>query len=86
MVESLAVGTPVISTAVGGVPEVVTDGANGLLVPPGDPEGLAEAIRRFFGDDELRERLRDGATGSLERFAPEHVYAEIERVLQEAAA
>ena len=38
VVESLAVGTPVIATAVGGVPEVVTDGENGLLVPPGDAE------------------------------------------------
>ena len=51
MVESLAVGTPVISTAVGGVPEVVTDGVNGLLVSAGDTEGLADAIRRFFGDE-----------------------------------
>ena len=86
VVESLAVGTPVISTAVGGVPEVVTDGTNGLLVAAGDPAGLADAIRRFFGDEELRERLRAGAAGSLERFSPERVYAEIERVLQEAAA
>jgi glycosyltransferase involved in cell wall biosynthesis len=85
VVESLAVGTPVISTAVGGVPEVVTDGSNGLLVPPGDPEVLADAIQRFFGDEELRQRLRAGASGSLARFAPEHVYSEIERVLQEAA-
>jgi glycosyltransferase involved in cell wall biosynthesis len=85
VVESLAVGTPVISTAVGGVPEVVTDGANGLLVPAGDPEGLAEAIRRFFADDALRTRLRAAAPGSVERFAPEHVYSEIERVLLGAA-
>ncbi len=50
VVESLAVGTPVISTAVGGVPEVVTDGENGLLVPAGDPDALAAAIGRFFGE------------------------------------
>jgi glycosyltransferase involved in cell wall biosynthesis len=68
------------------VPEVVTDGANGLLVSAGDTEGLADAIRRFFGDEALRQRLRAGASGSLERFAPELVYAQIERVLQEAAS
>jgi glycosyltransferase involved in cell wall biosynthesis len=85
VVESLAVGTPVISTAVGGVPEVVRDGTNGLLVAAGDSEGLADAIRRFFGDEALRQRLRAGAAGSLQRFAPERVYTEIERVLHEAA-
>ena len=54
VVEALAVGTPVIATATGGVAEVVDDGENGLLVPPGDAGALAAAIRRFFGDDELR--------------------------------
>ena len=53
-VEALAVGTPVIATAVGGVPEVVIDGENGLLVPAGDSDALADAIRRFFSDEALR--------------------------------
>ncbi len=85
VVEALAVGTPVIATAVGGVPEVVTDGENGLLVPPGDPAALAAAIRRFFAEPELRARLRAAAAPSVERFAPEHVYGELERILEEAA-
>ena len=51
VVEALAVGCPVIATAVGGVPEVVRDGENGLLVPPGDPAALAAAIARFFADE-----------------------------------
>jgi len=85
VVEALAVGTPVIATAVGGVPEVVTDGENGLLVPPGDPAALAAAIRRFFAEPELRERLRAAAAPSVERFAPDHVYGELERILEEAA-
>ena len=45
VVEALAVGTPVLGTAVGGVAEVVRDGENGLLVPAGDPSAFAGALR-----------------------------------------
>ena len=85
VLESLAVGTPVLATAVGGVPEIVEDGVNGLLVPAGDREAFASAVARFAADASLRERLRAGATASVERFAPEHVYAELEAILQSVA-
>jgi len=85
VVESLAVGTPVIATSVGGVPEVVEDGVNGLLVPPGDVEALAEAIRRFAAEPELRSRLREAAAPSVARFAPDVVYGELERILAACA-
>jgi glycosyltransferase involved in cell wall biosynthesis len=85
LVEGLAVGTPVISTDVGGVVEIVTDGANGLLVPPGDPDALAAAIRRFFADDALQSRLRAAAAGSVARFAPDAIYGRLEALLEEAA-
>ena len=81
IVEALAVGTPVISTAVGGVPEVVREGENGLLVPPRDPEALAAAIRRFFGDEGLRTRLADAAAPSVAEYAPERLLARIEETL-----
>jgi glycosyltransferase involved in cell wall biosynthesis len=84
VLEALAVGTPVIATAVGGVPEVVQDGVNGLLVPPGDAAATAEAVRRFFGDGELRERLRAAAAPSVERFEPGAVFSELERLLEAA--
>ena len=86
VVEGLAVGTPVIATGVGGVREIVTDGVNGLLVPPHDPGALAGAIRRFFADEALRERLRAAATASVADYAPERVYTRIEQLLEEAAA
>jgi glycosyltransferase involved in cell wall biosynthesis len=86
VVEGLAVGTPVIATNVGGVREIVTDGVNGLLVPPHDPEALAGAIRRFFADDALRDRLHASAPASVADYAPERVYTRIEQLLEEAAA
>ena len=48
-VESLAVGTPLVATAVGGVGEIVVDGVNGLLVPPGSPEAFGHALERLLG-------------------------------------
>jgi glycosyltransferase involved in cell wall biosynthesis len=85
LVEALSVGTPVIATRVGGVPEIVEDGVNGLLVPAGDPAALAAAIRRFFADGELRGRLRAAAAASVERFRPDRVYPELEALLERAA-
>jgi glycosyltransferase involved in cell wall biosynthesis len=81
VVEALAVGSPVIATAVGGVPEVVRDGENGLLVPPGDPRALADAIRRFFADDDLRRRLADAAPSSVAEYTEGSVFARIEAEL-----
>jgi glycosyltransferase involved in cell wall biosynthesis len=49
----MASGIPVVVTPVGGVPEVVRDGENGFLVPPGDPVALAAALRRVREDAEL---------------------------------
>jgi glycosyltransferase involved in cell wall biosynthesis len=82
LVESLAVGTPVIATRVGGVPEIVEDGVNGLLVAPNDAAALAAAIRRFFGDEELRALLRAGAASSVARFSPDAVFDELDRTLR----
>jgi glycosyltransferase involved in cell wall biosynthesis len=85
-VEALAVGTPVIATAVGGVPEVVHDGENGLLVPPNDAGALAAAIRRVRDDDELRARLAAGARPSVAAIGRDAIYTRLEQMLAEAAA
>ena len=85
VVEALAVGTPVIATAVGGVTEVVTDGENGLLVPAGDAGALAAAIGRYFADGDLRGRLRANAARSVEPLARDRVYGRLEQILAEAA-
>jgi glycosyltransferase involved in cell wall biosynthesis len=85
VVESLAVGTPVLSTAVGGVAEVVRDGENGLLVPTEDPAALASAIQRFADDDELRRRLRAAAAPSVESYSVDAIFADLEATLQRVA-
>jgi glycosyltransferase involved in cell wall biosynthesis len=85
VVEALAVGTPVLATDAGGVAEVVEHERNGLLVPAGDAEALAAAIRRYFAEEGLRERLRVQAAPSVAGYAPERVYGQLEEILERVA-
>ena len=84
-VEALSVGVPVVATAVGGVPEVVRDGENGLLLPAGRPDLLAAALRRVLTEDGLRERLAAAAKPSVAAISSETVYGRLEGLLAEAA-
>jgi len=61
LLEAAAMSLPIVSTMVGGIPEFVTDGVNGFLVPPRDAEQLADKIETLLGDAGLRERM--GAEG-----------------------
>lgn len=62
ILSSMCVGTPTISTKVGGTPEIITDQENGLLVPPDNPAALSKAIEQLLENPNLREQL--GAAGS----------------------
>jgi glycosyltransferase involved in cell wall biosynthesis/peptidoglycan/xylan/chitin deacetylase (PgdA/CDA1 family) len=57
LMEAMSAGLPVVATKTGGVPELVDDDCNGLLVAPADPEALANALERLAADPALRERL-----------------------------
>ena len=85
VVESLAVGTPVIATRTGGVGEVVHDGENGLLVEPGDAAAFAAAVRRYLEDGGLRGRLRAATVASVAEYDAGAVYGRLEEILLRAA-
>jgi glycosyltransferase involved in cell wall biosynthesis len=59
--EAMAMGMPVVATDSGGVPELIDDGVEGLLLPPQDPERLSDALLRIAREPELAERLGKSA-------------------------
>jgi glycosyltransferase involved in cell wall biosynthesis len=72
----------VIATDVVGISELVRDGENGVLVPPDDPEALAEALLRLRRDPQLAERLGSEARRTIERdHLPERTSGELRRWL-----
>ena len=73
VLEACALGLPVVSTDVGGVPDLLTDGQTALLAPDGDVEGMVKAIRRLLGDPDLAARLSANGRGLAERSAWEQV-------------
>jgi len=82
ILEAMAVGTPVIASALSGIPEVVVPERTGLLVEPGDEPALADALERLLCDGALRQRL--GAAGRalvLERFDVERNVGRLATVL-----
>ena len=57
LIEAMAMGKPVIATAIGGIPEIIADESNGILVPPGDPDSIAHAIARYIEDGEFSKKV-----------------------------
>lgn len=84
VMESFALGVPVIATAVGGLTDAVSDGVDGLLVAPGDPAALAAAILRAAEPDR-RAALAAGAAASGEWYSAEGPVRRIEAVSAAAA-
>jgi colanic acid/amylovoran biosynthesis glycosyltransferase len=65
--EAMAIGRPVVSCAVSGIPELVRDGETGLIVPPNDPPALGDALARLADDPAMAERLGAAARALVER-------------------
>jgi glycosyltransferase involved in cell wall biosynthesis len=68
MLEAAAAGVPIVTTAVGAIPDIMTNEEDGLIVPPGQPEALAEALSRVLSDPALASRLSLAARRLAERF------------------
>jgi glycosyltransferase involved in cell wall biosynthesis len=84
LLEAMSKGLPVVSyDCPTGPREIVRDGANGLLVPHRDIEGLAAGLVRMIEDEELRRRCGAGALATAEGYAPELIAARWERLLDE---
>ena len=78
VLEAMASGLPVIGTNVEGVPEVVRDGLEGLIVPPGDAQALAGAIERFItGEVNWTEMRRNGHRRQADRFSQQSMTAAV---------
>lgn len=67
--EAQALGVPVVGTYVGGIPDAVENEVTGLLVPPKDPQAIAEAIKRIWSDDELAKRMVAAAKERIKNFS-----------------
>lgn len=84
LVEAMALGTPVISTACpSGPDELISDGINGLLVPTGDADALAGAVLRVLSDSALREKLSRGGRQRAEDFAVSRISEKYSRLFRE---
>jgi glycosyltransferase involved in cell wall biosynthesis len=82
-IEAMAVGTPVVAYRATALPETVPDGRCGLLVEPGDDDGLADALERLLGDAALRRRMGDAARQHvLDRFDARRTTAQVADVLR----
>ncbi|MGH9120045.1 MAG: glycosyltransferase [Acidimicrobiales bacterium] len=82
LVEAMATGLACVATTVGGIPEVITDGVDGLLVAPGDADALATALGKLLDDDGLRSELGHRAEGRSRDFQLAAAVHRIERVYE----
>jgi glycosyltransferase involved in cell wall biosynthesis len=82
----MAAGVPVVSTAAGGIPEMIDHERTGLLVPPGDAAALAAAIQRVLDDPALGKRLADAARVRVRDFDVERTIERTEELYRRLLA
>lgn len=86
LLDALDAGLPVVATAVGGIPEVITDGENGRLVAPDDSVAFAAAVAAFVDDAGLRARVAAANRDRARQFSPAAMTGRYERLYRELAA
>jgi glycosyltransferase involved in cell wall biosynthesis len=87
LLEAMACGLPVVTTGISGIPELVTDGVTGLIVPAGDPDATADALLRLHEDKALARRLsRAGEALVRERFDGDRLAGDLARLFRQVVA
>ena len=84
LIEGFAAGTPVVASEIAGYSEVVSDGVDGILVPPADPQRLAEELQRLHLEPARRAAMGVAARESAQRYAWRHVADEVAEVYESA--
>ncbi|HEU5141806.1 MAG TPA: glycosyltransferase family 4 protein [Solirubrobacterales bacterium] len=85
LLEAMASGMAIVATTVGGVPELLEDGVDAALVPPGQPNQLVDAVAGLAADPERRARFGRAAAERARRLADEDVYGRLDRIYAELA-
>jgi glycosyltransferase involved in cell wall biosynthesis len=80
LVEAMAAGLPIVASRVGGIPDLIKDGQNGLLVPPKDASALENAISTLFEDKEKRKRMGEAGTKMCRQYSAEAMVAQIDNL------
>ncbi len=83
LIEAMALGTPIVTTPVGGNPELITDCVEGLLVPVNDVAALDAAVSRILQDASLRERLSAAGQTKAASFAATDAIPQIAQLLRQ---
>jgi len=81
--EAMACGVPIIASKIGGVPDVVKNGKNGLLVPPKDPKALADAIIYLLENEDIRRRMGERGKDMVKSYSWEKIAEQYEKVYKE---
>jgi L-malate glycosyltransferase len=87
LLDAMACARPIVATRAGGIPEIIEDDVNGVLVPPRDAHALADAIIRLLRDEDARRRMGDaGLSRVSERFTVDRMVEETARVYKDVTA
>ena len=87
LIEAMALGKPIVASAVPGILDMVEDGVTASLVPPGDPKALAAAMQRILADESLATRLGVAAAKSAkERFSLNRMCNETQQYFERVLA
>jgi glycosyltransferase involved in cell wall biosynthesis len=86
IVEAMSLGRPVIAGRVGGIPDAIQDGVNGLLVPERDPQAIAQAVRRVWSDRAFASKLGEAAAARARDYAWPTVAGRFVEIFDDAIA